>query len=235
MELHQAPSPNFNDRAVGSRLAYVVLHYTGMRDAASALARLCEPTAQVSAHYLIERDGKIWQLVPDTKRAWHAGVSSWLGETDMNSASLGIELVNRGHQLGYENFPPAQIKACITLLQSLLKQHNIPPHNILAHSDIAPQRKEDPGELFPWQELAQQGLGLWPTAIQNTAPLAPTAARQLLQQIGYDCAPSGDYDPALRNTLLAFQRHWLPHNLSGLADASTSAMLQAVLAARVKG
>lgn len=230
----QAPSPNFNARANGKSIDLIILHYTGMTEANAARTRLCDPASQVSAHYVIERDGKIWQLVAESERAWHSGLSYWQGETDINSTSIGIELVNRGHQFGYQTFPTVQITNCISLVQGIMQRHAIAPQRVLAHSDVAPQRKEDPGELFPWQSCAQNGVGFWPqatppaiqTTIQNPMPLAEI--RTMLRTIGYECPLEGEYDLPLRRILLAFQRHWLPHHLSGLADAPTSTMLHAV-------
>lgn len=227
----QSPSPNYNARASGKTIRHIILHYTGMPEPDMSRAQLCDPKSEVSAHYLIERTGQIWQLVPESERAWHAGISYWQGETDMNSVSVGIELVNRGHQWGYQEFPSGQITACVELVRGIMERHAIPPRHILAHSDIAPQRKEDPGELFPWQELAQQGIGFWPkdhTEVNNTPPLSLTEARALLRRIGYDCSQDGEYDMPLRRVLLAFQRHWLPHHLSGLADTKTATRLRAV-------
>jgi N-acetylmuramoyl-L-alanine amidase len=226
----QTSSPNFNARANGKSINLIILHYTGMPEADAARARLCDPTSQVSAHYIIERDGKIWQLVAESERAWHSGVSYWQNETDINSTSIGIELVNRGHQFGYQTFPPVQITSCVSLVQNIMQRHAIAPWGVLAHSDVAPQRKEDPGELFPWQDCAPHGVGFWPqaipSAIQDPMPLAEI--RTMLRAIGYECPLEGEYDLPLRRVLLAFQRHWLPHHLSGLADAPTSTMLHAV-------
>ena len=158
--IHLMRSPNFNDRADGIKLAYIILHYTGMKDAASALERLCDPAAQVSAHYMIDEDGSVIQLVDEAKRAWHAGKSFWRGITDMNSASIGIELVNPGHEFGYRPFPAAQITALKKLLHEIIARHGMNRKScLLGHSDIAPTRKQDPGELFPWEELAKDGLG----------------------------------------------------------------------------
>ena len=229
-----SPSPSHNERAPGKTPRYVILHYTGMPEGEGARERLCDPAAEVSAHYLIERNGQIWQLVPEERRAWHAGIASWQGEQDMNSLSIGVELANRGHRHGYQPYPTEQIDACIALLHEICARHpGIAPQNLLAPSDIAPQRKEDPGELFPWQILAAQGLGLWPDTLSPapSEPMAYTEARALLRRIGYDCPAEGEYDPGLRRILLAFQRHWLPAHLSGLADARTVPVLQAVAAA----
>ncbi len=232
LTLLQSPSPNFNDRVGGVSPRYIMLHYTGMPEPDSARARLCDPAAEVSAHYLIERDGKTWQLVAENDRAWHAGKGCWQGEADMNSASIGIELVNRGHQWGYQPFPAAQIAACRALVLDIMKRRSIRGHNVIGHSDSAPQRKEDPGEFFPWEQLARDGIGFWPDRPSAEVPVMDySTARRLLRQIGYDCAADGEYDLPLRRVLLAFQRHWLPHHLSGLADSRTAQALQTVATA----
>jgi N-acetylmuramoyl-L-alanine amidase len=159
------PSPNFNERDPAAPLRYVVLHYTGMPTRDSALRRLCDNQAKVSAHYLIDEAGQVFHLVDESRRAWHAGKSFWCGTTDMNSASIGIELVNPGHEFGYKPFPAAQIAALKTLLGEIVARHGLDPaHFLLGHSDIAPDRKKDPGEFFPWQELAKAGFGIWPEA-----------------------------------------------------------------------
>ena len=150
----------------------LVLHYTGMRSAAEALRRLTSPEAAVSAHYLIDEDGAVWRLVPEERRAWHAGVSYWRGRRDINSASIGIELVNPGHEFGYRAFPEAQVAALEVLCRDVLSRYQIPPRHVLGHSDVAPARKDDPGELFPWRRLARAGIGLWPEP-----PLDASAAR----------------------------------------------------------
>ena len=231
MEIMQHPSPNFDDRPAPGRIGYVILHYTGMPTADEALARLVDPTAKVSAHYLIAEDGKIQQLVDESKRAWHAGQSFWQDITHLNDTSIGIELVNPGHQWGYRPFPHPQITACAALVRGIMIRHDIPSPHILGHSDIAPDRKEDPGELFPWQELARQGIGVWR---QDIAPYATTdiaTVRALLRKIGYACSDGKDYDRELRLCLLAFQRHWYPENLSGLPDDQTVARLHAYASA----
>ena len=219
--MKQIPSPNFNARAAEIPLAYIVLHYTGMKDAASALARLCDPASQVSAHYLIGEEGDVAQLVAEDKRAWHAGQSVWRGITDLNSASIGIELANPGHEFGLRPFPAAQITSLKILMHDIVARHKmnaaIAP---LAHSDIAPSRKQDPGELFPWQDLAQEGLGLWPEPA-DYAPAAEGEIAALLGAIGYDTT-------APRDALLAFQRRYRPASLTGIADAETAALLRAL-------
>lgn len=156
----ERPSPNFGERAGGVNPSLVILHYTGMRTAEEALARMCDPAAEVSAHYCIDEDGTLYRLVPEDKRAWHAGVSIWKGETDINSHSIGIELVNPGHEWGYRPFTEAQYEALIPLLQDIMARYGIPPANVLGHSDVAPGRKTDPGELFDWARLAAAGVAL---------------------------------------------------------------------------
>lgn len=153
-----APSPNFNQRKLPITL--IVLHYTGMADGPSALARMRDPAAQVSAHYMVEEDGRIFRLVDEDKRAWHAGVSLWHGETDINSSSIGIEIVNGGHDFGLPDFPAAQIDAVIELVKDVMGRHRIGPEGVIGHSDIAPGRKQDPGEKFPWDRLAAAGCAL---------------------------------------------------------------------------
>ena len=205
------PSPNFGPRQGGVDM--LVLHYTGMTSAAAALARLCDPAAEVSAHYLIDEDGAIHALVAEEMRAWHAGRSWWRGETDVNSRSIGIELVNPGHEFGYRPFPPAQIAALVDLAGGILARHPIPPRNVVGHADVAPARKQDPGELFPWAALAAKGIGLWPEA-----GTAVSDAIAMLAAYGYDTS-----DPAA--ALVAFQRHFRPERVDGVADAETVALL----------
>jgi N-acetylmuramoyl-L-alanine amidase len=222
------PSPNFDDRDPAIALRYIVLHYTGMTSGAAALQRLCDPAAKVSAHYVVEEDGRVFHLVDESKRAWHAGVGCWHGVRDVNSASIGIELVNPGHQNGYRAFPPQQIAATRTLMHDIIARHNLSPTlSPIAHSDIAPDRKEDPGELFPWQELADQGLGLWPSPMADDYGDATDAEVQnLLRAIGYDCPETSAYDRPTRTALLAFQRHYEPKNMTGTPERETVARLR---------
>jgi N-acetylmuramoyl-L-alanine amidase len=197
----------------------LVIHYTGMQDGASALARLRDADAKVSAHYLIEEDGSVFALVPEDRRAWHAGKSFWRGETDINSRSIGIELVNPGHEFGYRPFPPAQIDALIGLAKDILARHPIPPRNVVGHSDIAPARKQDPGVLFPWKELAEtHSIGLWPCGEPIPLPM-PHIIEAGLAQVGYDLE---DFDAAVA----AFQRHFRPWKVDGLLDAETVGRLR---------
>jgi N-acetylmuramoyl-L-alanine amidase len=237
MSLLSAPSPNFDQRRGPPDM--IVLHYTGMQSGEAALARLCDPEAKVSAHYLIEEDGRVFQLVPEERRAWHAGVSFWKGERDVNAVSVGIELVNPGHDFGYRDFPAVQIDALIGLLDAVRSRWTIPNGRILGHSDVAPERKIDPGERFPWKRLAEDGHGLWlePAA----APGAPLglgdegagvfALQAGLTRMGYDSAPSGQYDAHTETVVRAFQRHWRPARIDGVADGETRARLVHLLRA----
>ena len=209
------PSPNFGPRRSG--IDMLVLHYTGMTSAEAALARLCDPTAEVSAHYLIDEDGTVHALVAEEMRAWHAGRSWWRGEADVNSRSVGIELVNPGHEFGYRPFPPVQIAALVGLAGGILARHPIPPRNVVGHSDVAPGRKQDPGELFPWADLAAKGIGLWPEPGEATGE-----AVAMLAEYGYDTS-----DPAA--ALTAFQRHFRPKRVDGVADAESAALLAGLL------
>ena len=173
MALHivERPSPNHDARAAAVDM--LVLHYTGMKTAEEALARLTDPSAKVSAHYTVDTEGRVWRHVPETRRAWHAGASFWAGEANVNGRSIGIELVNPGHEFGYVPFTDDQIASLIELAQGIVARHPIPPARVLAHSDVAPARKTDPGELFPWKTLAENGIGVWP----SLSPLGGEAAR----------------------------------------------------------
>jgi N-acetylmuramoyl-L-alanine amidase len=215
------PSPNFGPRPAAV-VDTLVLHYTGMRSGDEALARLCAPAAQVSAHYVIEEDGRVFALVAEDMRAWHAGVSSWRGEADVNSRSIGIELVNPGHEFGYRPFPAAQIDALIGLAKGILSRHPIPARNVVAHSDVAPTRKEDPGELFPWQVLAEDhGIGLWPCGEPTAVPPDHVVAAGLAHY-GWDTTD-------LAAAITAFQRHFRPWQVDGVADRETMGRLRALL------
>ncbi len=231
------PSPNWNERPPGARVDTLVLHYTGMRSAREALDRLCDEVAAVSAHYLIDEDGTVVGLVPEARRAWHAGRSAWLGTADLNDRSIGIELVNPGHEFGYRAFPEAQIAACLDLGLAIVRRWPIPPRRVLAHSDIAPERKLDPGELFPWRRLAAAGLGLWPEAIAPAAgpePPAITALQTDLAAYGYAVPRHGWLDRATTDVITAFQRHFRPERVDGLPDAETAVRLRGLLA-RLEG
>lgn len=231
----ECPSPNHDARAGGRRPDMLILHYTGMRDADAALARLVDPGAAVSAHYLIGEEGTAYRLVAEERRAWHAGVSIWEGERDINSRSIGIELVNPGHELGYRPFPKAQITRLIALVHDILGRHAISPFHVLGHSDVAPERKTDPGELFPWEVLAAEGIGLLPNAGTpgSLSPLATDASgravaalKEHLAAFGYAPPPGPDYDAGTRAIVTAFQRHYRRHLVTGVADRETVAILE---------
>ncbi len=195
----------------------LVLHYTGMRTAAAALDRLRDPAAKVSAHYLIFDDGAVHRLVPEDRRAWHAGVSHWRGESNINSRSIGVELANPGHQWGYTAFPEAQMTALVALAGDILGRHTIPPRNVVGHSDIAPDRKLDPGEKLDWARLAADGIGLWPAGPGRAAG----DTRDMLAAYGYDVTA--------RHAVAAFQRHFRPALIDGVCDDETTALLAGLL------
>jgi N-acetylmuramoyl-L-alanine amidase len=235
------PSPNFDERTGLGHADMIVLHYTGMQFAHEAIHRLCDPAARVSSHYVVIETGSIVQLVPEGKRAWHAGVSVWGGDPDINSRSIGIEVCNPGHDFGYPDFPSRQIAATITLCRSILTRNIIRPENVLAHSDVAPSRKNDPGEKFPWKRLAQSGVGLWVDvgAIADAEPLKPNDTgpqvielQRLLTHYGYGIDASGRYDVATSEVITAFLRHFRPSKVDGIADAATAETLRKLLTAR---
>jgi N-acetylmuramoyl-L-alanine amidase len=230
------PSPNYNERS--RPISAIILHYTGMPTAAGALARLCSPKAEVSAHYFVDEDGAILQLAPEDRRAWHAGASFWAGETDMNSASVGIEIVHPGHADPHP-FPARQIDAVAALARDICARRAIRPERVLAHSDIAVGRKIDPGEFFPWDELARQGVGHFvaPSAVTPGAALAEGAAgeevaslQRSLATYGYPLQPTGCYDRDTASVVEAFQRHFRPRLVDGRADVSTRRTLSDLLA-----
>ena len=254
----ERPSPNYDPRREGCPIDILVLHYTGMRTAEEALERLCDPEAKVSSHYTIDRDGRVYRHVDESLRARHAGVSWWAGERDVNSRSIGIELVNPGHEFGYVSFPEPQIEALIELARGILARHPIPPHRVVGHSDVAPARKMDPGELFPWLRLAEYGVRdyFFPPPLQWHRPprYAKASAdkenllgrRRMLQplkagaasgggsefvhrfaQFGYGVPPEVDIPLAI--VVTAFQRHFRPEKIDGIADDETKARLTALL------
>lgn len=225
MNIIEAPSPNFDARGRG--IDMIILHYTGMRTGREALDRLCDPRAKVSAHYFVEENGEIYRLVDEANRAWHAGVSAWKGEFDINARSIGVEMVNPGHEFGYRDFPDAQIDAVVALLKDACTRRQIAPAMVLAHSDVAPRRKEDPGEKFPWARLAAEGLAHAPFGGDATAGenISSEDALKALAAIGYD-APPGDHAAAL----LAFQRRFCPASLGQGFDPRTKAALMHVSA-----
>ncbi|MFN7166814.1 MAG: N-acetylmuramoyl-L-alanine amidase [Pannonibacter sp.] len=232
------PSANHNERRGDGVVDMLVLHYTGMQDSESALRRLCDPRAEVSAHYFVEEDGSILQCVPESRRAWHAGKSFWKGETDLNSRSIGIEIVNPGHIWGYRPFPEAQIAAVIALCADICARHRIAPWRVLAHSDIAPERKEDPGELFPWDRLAGEGIGHFVPPVpvtggrffqQGESGQPVEALQSMLAIYGYNVPVNGVFDEQTAAVITAFQRHFRPERVDGIADASTIATLHGLL------
>ncbi|MBU3730709.1 MAG: N-acetylmuramoyl-L-alanine amidase [Beijerinckiaceae bacterium] len=234
------PSPNQGERKEGRRPDMIVLHYTGMQDGVSALQQLTNPMAEVSSHYLIWEDGRIFQLVPESARAWHAGRGQWGRDTDINSCSIGIEIVNGGHDYGLPDFPAEQIDAVIALCRDIATRWSIPPHRILAHSDTAPARKADPGEKFPWARLADDGIGhfVLPAPLTDGLSFArgaegpPVQALQaMLSLYGYALPVTGVFDDATEQTVTAFQRHFRPARIDGIADLSTIQTLRNLIAA----
>jgi N-acetylmuramoyl-L-alanine amidase len=235
LRLRDLPSPNHDDRPDGTPIDMIVLHYTGTPTAETALARLRDPEARVSAHYLVEEDGGVWRLVDEQRRAWHAGTSHWRRINELNRRSIGIAVVNPGHDWGYRPFPALQTAVVCDLCLEILSRQRVPARNIVAHSDIAPDRRQDPGELFDWEGLAQNGVGLWPPGVPDlgTGGVVRDAAglrdvRAALATIGYRVAAEGALDPALAAVLRAFHRHWRPEAVTGQADAGTLARLLAV-------
>jgi N-acetylmuramoyl-L-alanine amidase len=225
------PSPNHQRRSEPAHIDMLVLHYTGMKTAGEAIERLCDPAARVSAHYVVEENGTIWRLVHEALRAFHAGRSCWAGGTDLNEISIGIEIVNPGHEWGYRPFPEEQMAAVERLSSVILSRFPITPRRVVGHSDIAPDRKADPGELFDWRRLARAGVGIWPEPAANLAHrrgcgiAAVERARAVtdLAAIGY-CVTAGAETPAV----IAFQRRFRPERCDGRLDAETALRLAEV-------
>ena len=215
-----APSPNHDSRPAGGPVDMLVLHYTGMVSAEAAIARLRDPAAKVSSHYVVGEDGRVWRLVPEARRAFHAGVSSWRGHEGLNGRSVGIEIVNPGHEWGYRPFPALQMAAVCELCLEVLARHPVPARNVVGHADVAPGRKQDPGELFDWAGLAANGVGVWPGPDGAAVPDVADG----LQRIGYPVADLGA-------ALVAFQRRFMPGWLTGMADGATLRRVGAVLRA----
>jgi N-acetylmuramoyl-L-alanine amidase len=236
------PSPNQDERRAGIAVDMIVLHYTGMPDARAALQRMASPRSELSAHYFVFEDGRIVQCVPESRRAWHAGEAAWAGQTDINSCSIGIEIANPGHEHGYPDFPRRQIAAVTTLCRSIQKRYVIAPERVLGHSDVAPKRKQDPGEKFPWQTLHQSGVGQWvrPIPILDGGRVltltdsgeAIREIQRLLAEYGYGIAVTGHYDATTRDVVAAFQRHFRPGRVDGIVDQSTCKTLIELLANR---
>ena len=236
MQIEHVASPNFNERK--HPLDMLVLHYTGMATGEDALERMCDSKAEVSAHYMVWEDGRITQLVEEDKRAWHAGVASWQGQQDLNSRSIGIEIVNGGHDFrapdgGLPPYPRPQIHAVLDLVHDILGRHAIPATRILGHSDIAPLRKQDPGEHFPWERLARAGISLWPDFDGTTKEVIGKGLERgasgssvwrlqtMLSEIGYGFDVTDIYGETCENVVTAFQRRWLPEQVTGQANLTT--------------
>jgi N-acetylmuramoyl-L-alanine amidase len=227
MTIIDTPSPNFDERTLP--ISMIVLHYTGMEDAASAIARLCDPEAKVSAHYLIDEDGTVLRMVAEDKRAWHAGRSHWRGITDVNAASVGIEIVNPGHDWGYRPFTEQQIAALIPLVAAIKERHGITRGNVVGHSDIAPTRKRDPGELFPWYQLARLRLALPRPTRHLMDPMWTQGGFLLaLERFGYDVSDA-------MAAIMAFQRRFRPELIDGEVDAECRMILLALLLPKPQG
>jgi N-acetylmuramoyl-L-alanine amidase len=231
-------SPNFGPRIGVSVPDMVVLHYTGMKTGAAAEAWLCTPESQVSSHYLVHEDGRVVQMVRESDRAWHAGKSFWRGVTDVNSHSIGIEIVNPGHEFGYRAFPRRQIASVVELCQGIVARCGIPTRNVVAHSDIAPGRKVDPGERFPWRKLSKAGIGHFvaPSRAAAGRALSPGDSGQPVEQLqrmlslyGYGVEVNGHYDHPTSVVIAAFQRHFRPRRVDGVADPSTQRTLDHLL------
>ena len=238
---HVLASPNHGERLGGRRPDMLVLHYTGMASGEAALGRLTDPSAEVSAHYVVLEDGRVVQLVAEERRAWHAGAGFWAGERDLNSCSIGIEIAHPGHAGGLPPYPAGQVAAVIRLARDIVERRAIPARRVLGHSDLAPLRKEDPGELFPWDALHAAGIGQWvpPVAITHGPALSPSdhgpAVERLQGELaiyGYACPATGIYDALTAAVVTAFQRHFRPERVDGLADRSTLETLRALLAAQ---
>jgi len=239
LKIIQSPSPNFDERTLP--ISLLILHYTGMVTGEAALERMCEPDAEVSAHYMVEEDGRIFQLVEEDKRAWHAGVSEWQGETNINSNSMGIEIVNGGHDHPNEDgslpdFPDVQINAVIALSKDIMKRHG--ELTVLGHSDIAPARKIDPGENFPWQGLAAAGLGYWPYIQtddrrilfeRGTRDRGVAIVQSGLAHIGYGARVTGVMDEDTKLIIQALQRRYRPDQIDGVVDIQTMEVIKALM------
>ncbi|MGY9005858.1 MAG: N-acetylmuramoyl-L-alanine amidase [Alphaproteobacteria bacterium] len=231
-DMIQQFSANFDARATGAKIDMLVLHYTGMESAEAASHRLCDPAAKVSAHYMIDEHGQIFALVDEDNRAWHAGLARWEEKTDINSCSIGIELVNPGHEFGYRDFPEPQMNALISLAHVILARHPIAAHRVLGHSDIAPLRKTDPGERFDWQALAAEGIGIFPPKllIQNTGgqntvspdntPFERDILLHEMKNFGYSIKKGQEND-----VICAFHRHFRPELLKKPPDSTDLAIL----------
>jgi N-acetylmuramoyl-L-alanine amidase len=234
------PSPNFEPRR-GGRPSILLLHYTGLGSAANAIDWLSRPESKVSSHYVVDEEGAVTQLVAEDMRAWHAGLAVWAGETDINSASIGIEVHNRGHEHGLPDFPEDQVRTLEALCRDIIARHGIRPERVLAHSDVAPTRKRDPGEKFPWARLARAGIGHWvppepvnwadPGIARDAAGPLVAAVQTKLAEYGYGIEPTGGFDPKTEFVVKAFQRHFRPERVDGRIDQSTVTTLERLIAA----
>jgi N-acetylmuramoyl-L-alanine amidase len=231
---------NFDDRPDGAPIDMLVMHYTGMESGEAAFHRLCDPHAKVSAHYIVHEDGAVVNLVPEARRAWHAGISCWRGISALNDRSVGIEIVNPGHEFGYRPFPAAQMQAVIKLSQEIIARHNIEARNVVGHSDIAPLRKEDPGELFDWKGLAKNGVGLWHGVKRvwrggevlvkpGTEGTDVAMVQKMLSDYGYHIRVDGNYGPKTETIIKAFKRHFVPEQLNVSWDKLSQKRLEALL------
>ncbi|MFP3942339.1 MAG: N-acetylmuramoyl-L-alanine amidase [Alphaproteobacteria bacterium] len=240
MDILNHPSPNHGPRKGAGKIDMLLLHYTGMPTAGEALERMCDPEAGVSAHYMIDEAGTIFRLVPEERRAWHAGIAHWAGVRDVNSCSVGIELVNPGHEWGYQPFPEPQMAAVEALARDIVTRHAIPATRVLAHSDVAPDRKEDPGELFDWRRLERAGVGVMPADSDLGGPSAATlrpgdegpAVAELQRRLkawGYGLSATGLYEETTQAVIRAFQRHYCPLKVDGVACGKTRLALAALL------
>lgn len=229
MQIESKPSPNFDSRPKDVLINLLVLHYTGMKTAEDALNHMCNPDSKVSAHYMIYEDGKIVQLVPEEKRAWHAGISCWHGRASLNDTSIGIEIVNPGHEFGYRPFTEEQMKSVIELSKDIISRNNIIPNNVVGHSDIAPTRKEDPGELFNWPLLAKEGIGLWPKKKIIWSPQTVICApgdeskevlimQKSLRKYGYYIRTDGTFGSITERIVKSYKRHFVPEHLNVVWD-----------------
>ena len=239
LPIEQHPSANHGPRLGGAPVDILLLHYTGMPSAEGALAWLSSPKSGVSCHYFVFEDGRTVQLVAESARAWHAGASFWAGEADINSRSIGIEIANPGHDFGYRPFPDRQIEAVVVLCRGILGRHPIPPERVLAHSDVAPLRKDDPGELFPWQRLHAAGIGHWvpPSSVVAGPALkrgdrgeAVAGLHRRFRRYGYGIDEESEYGAETEAVVRAFQRHFRPALVDGVAAPSTVATLDELIA-----
>lgn len=231
------PTPNQDERpADAGPIDTLVMHYTGMKSAREALERMRDPVWKVSAHWCVDEDGTVYRLVPEEMRAWHAGISWWRGRRDLNDTSIGIEIVNPGHEFGYRPFPPAQMNALIRLCHAIQIRHVIDPRNVVGHSDIAPSRKQDPGELFDWARLAQEGIGHWPAPVAEPGPALSIARpeqgrhvrdwQKRFAQFGYGLYEDSVFGEETEYVVTAFQRHFRQARVDGVLDPGTGAILK---------